>query len=60
MKPGIISTEFWSTILTFVMIALNYERGWGMEPSAIVSIVGANISYVGGRTYIKSKNGKDS
>jgi|DEB0MinimDraft_3_1074331.scaffolds.fasta_scaffold42796_4 membrane protein DedA with SNARE-associated domain len=53
MKPGIKTTEFWTTILATIIVAGGAEFGLTLDAASVAGIAGMVITYTMGRVFSK-------
>jgi hypothetical protein len=54
-KPGIKTTEFWLVVVGALITVFNKGLGFDLPEEAILSLAGMIGSYVGGRSWIKTR-----
>ena len=54
-SKGIKTTEFWMVVASAGLMVLNEGLGLKLPSDQILGFFGAVISYVGGRTWLKTK-----
>jgi hypothetical protein len=54
-SKGIKTTEFWMVVASAGLMVLNEGLGLKLPSDQIMGFFGAVISYVGGRTWLKTK-----
>ncbi len=55
MRPGYKTTEFWLGLVTVILTYLNTKLGLHIPVAEIVALIGMVISYILGRTWLKSR-----
>lgn len=53
-KKGYKTTEFWSTVLTLGAVLADGVFDLGVDTEGIVTLIGVNLSYVLGRSWVKT------
>lgn len=53
MSRGIKTTEFWVTLITTNVLLFGEAFGLNLNETTVMSVTGAVIAYVGGRTWAK-------
>ncbi len=58
MKSGIKTTEFWTTIISSIIIAASSSLGLVLDPTAVASIAAMVVTYTAGRVVGKKAETK--
>ena len=60
MKPGIQTSEFWSTVIGSIIVAGGSSLGLDLDPSSVASIAAMVITYGLGRVKHKGNSGNNN
>lgn len=58
MTPGIKTTEFWTTVISTLIVAASSFIGLPLDPTAVGSITAMVVTYTAGRVFTKNSEAK--